>query len=112
MHFIVVFFFSSRRRHTRCSRDWSSDVCSSDLHFLAAKVRKRMELAAPIGKSEIGRLKRRKVAVRSFRPETKAPNRQLLVVSNGLFHEPGKLTQIEPGDFASLLKEIGLPLFG
>src|SRR5687768_18613035 len=29
------FFFSSRRRHTRCSRDWSSDVCSSDLHVLA-----------------------------------------------------------------------------
>src|SRR2546429_4151507 len=28
---ICVFFFSSRRRHTRCSRDWSSDVCSSDL---------------------------------------------------------------------------------
>src|SRR5690606_40135799 len=25
------FFFSSRRRHTRLSRDWSSDVCSSDL---------------------------------------------------------------------------------
>src|SRR5205809_8065558 len=24
-------FFTSRRRHTRCSRDWSSDVCSSDL---------------------------------------------------------------------------------
>src|SRR5205809_6131912 len=24
-------FFSGRRRHTRCSRDWSSDVCSSDL---------------------------------------------------------------------------------
>src|SRR5690606_17440833 len=28
---ICVFFFSSRRRHTRFSRDWSSDVCSSDL---------------------------------------------------------------------------------
>src|SRR2546429_19513 len=27
----TIFFFSSRRRHTRCSRDWSSDVCSSDL---------------------------------------------------------------------------------
>src|SRR5882724_10609517 len=25
------FFFSSRRRHTRCLSDWSSDVCSSDL---------------------------------------------------------------------------------
>src|SRR2546429_5717466 len=30
----AVVFFSSRRRHTRCSRDWSSDVCSSDLSFL------------------------------------------------------------------------------
>src|SRR3989442_8143998 len=28
---IAFFFFSSRRRHTRCGRDWSSDVCSSDL---------------------------------------------------------------------------------
>src|SRR3712207_9264188 len=27
----IVFFFSSRRRHTRYWRDWSSDVCSSDL---------------------------------------------------------------------------------
>src|SRR5205814_2684799 len=27
------FFFSSRRRHTRCLSDWSSDVCSSDLVF-------------------------------------------------------------------------------
>src|SRR5437868_14008599 len=27
----VFFFFSSRRRHTRSKRDWSSDVCSSDL---------------------------------------------------------------------------------
>src|SRR5215813_7040728 len=32
------FFFSSRRRHTRCGRDWSSDVCSSDLfHALRCK---------------------------------------------------------------------------
>src|SRR2546429_9427651 len=30
------FFFSSRRRHTRCSRDWSSDVCSSDLVEMVA----------------------------------------------------------------------------
>src|SRR4030042_263335 len=32
----LFFFFSSRRRHTRCSRDWSSDVCSSDLWLAAA----------------------------------------------------------------------------
>src|SRR5207249_9323042 len=29
--FSFFFFFSSRRRHTRSKRDWSSDVCSSDL---------------------------------------------------------------------------------
>src|SRR5690606_40232062 len=29
----IFFFFSSRRRHTRFSRDWSSDVCSSDLFW-------------------------------------------------------------------------------
>src|SRR5579872_3714820 len=28
---MFCFFFSSRRRHTRCGRDWSSNVCSSDL---------------------------------------------------------------------------------
>src|SRR5207245_8752824 len=31
LNFSVAFFFSSRGRHTRCYRDWSSDVCSSDL---------------------------------------------------------------------------------
>src|SRR2546429_1503561 len=35
------FFFSSRRRHTRCSRDWSSDVCSSDLLTYARFSRSR-----------------------------------------------------------------------
>src|SRR6266508_5426279 len=37
MH-ILFFFFSSRRRHTRWPRDWSSDVCSSDLHEMLGKV--------------------------------------------------------------------------
>src|SRR3989442_3934494 len=32
------FFFSSRRRHTRCGRDWSSDVCSSDLDTAILRV--------------------------------------------------------------------------
>src|SRR5437870_13539497 len=33
---LLSFFFSSRRRHTRWPRDWSSDVCSSDLNTLRA----------------------------------------------------------------------------
>src|SRR2546429_9952025 len=45
---IFCFFFSSRRRHTRCSRDWSSDVCSSDL-WKRVPARWTMELtAAPL----------------------------------------------------------------
>src|SRR5690606_6585497 len=35
MLMLIFFFFSSRRRHTRFSRDWSSDVCSSDLAWAA-----------------------------------------------------------------------------
>src|SRR6266576_4350719 len=40
----IFFFFSSRRRHTRSLRDWSSDVCSSDLD----------EHRAPLGVLEHG----------------------------------------------------------
>src|SRR6266536_1111449 len=36
------FFFSSRRRHTRSTRDWSSDVCSSDLPQPVARARLRL----------------------------------------------------------------------
>src|SRR5690606_40242561 len=36
---LLFFFFSSRRRHTRFSRDWSSDVCSSDLKFRTDRIR-------------------------------------------------------------------------
>src|SRR3712207_8265242 len=42
MYAAFVFFFSSRRRHTRYWRDWSSDVCSSDLEVFA---REEPELA-------------------------------------------------------------------
>src|SRR5207245_3435888 len=36
------FFFSGRRRQTRCYRDWSSDVCSSDLKGVTADVQERI----------------------------------------------------------------------
>src|SRR6266508_397237 len=48
MH-IFFFFFSSRRRHTRWPRDWSSDVCSSDLVMLGGKV------AVVCGYGEVGK---------------------------------------------------------
>src|SRR5690242_20830981 len=39
---LIFFFFSSRRRHTRSTCDWSSDVCSSDLLAGAAHVVQRL----------------------------------------------------------------------
>src|SRR5256884_4346466 len=47
----ALFFFSSRRRHTRCSRDWSSDVCSSDLLWMvgsASGIRRRYRELSPV----------------------------------------------------------------
>src|SRR5690606_40396433 len=41
----VLFFFSSRRRHTRFSRDWSSDVCSSDLEIMSDELRRAFNRA-------------------------------------------------------------------
>src|SRR5690606_19089437 len=58
----LIFFFSSRRRHTSFSRDWSSDVCSSDLkqrgqHFGVASVAGvRALVAAPALDDRAGRV--------------------------------------------------------
>src|SRR5690606_40710227 len=48
---VSYFFFSSRRRHTRFSRDWSSDVCSSDLLHGEAALRSP---GAPVGSDDDG----------------------------------------------------------
>src|SRR5690625_7283481 len=50
MSVLCFFFFSSRRRHTRWPRDWSSDVCSSDLHFF--KHRSNGCMVVEIGRNE------------------------------------------------------------
>src|SRR5699024_5550958 len=68
---LTLFFFSSRRRHTRSKRDWSSDVCSSDL-----KVAKDILKGA---KEDLVRLV--EAAYRQM-PDTSS---QTLVVSGGVF---------------------------
>src|SRR6267378_5969849 len=47
VRWVVLFFFSSRRRHTRSLRDWSSDVCSSDLFVVGDRVVGSMKRIAP-----------------------------------------------------------------
>src|SRR6266496_5410590 len=75
----VFFFFSSRRRHTRSLRDWSSDVCSSDL--LSAETFKARRNHAPMTRrprtpaEQIARLFI--FGLRWFPPGRKAPERTM-----------------------------------
>src|SRR5437879_13173278 len=65
----VVFFFSSRRRHTRYIGDWSSDVCSSDLGFaevlgdrvivLADRAERAEEIDVPRAQAALERAQKR-----------------------------------------------------
>src|SRR5436305_207524 len=50
------FFFSSRRRHTRCGRDWSSDVCSSDLIWFLKSLPSRMGMVLDMTLRDIERV--------------------------------------------------------
>src|SRR5699024_11642604 len=72
-----VYFFSSRRLHTRSKRDWSSDVCSSDLHRPV-----RTPRPAP------GRPPRLGHAHLQLRPHrgTQLPHRQRPVLAGGIPH--------------------------
>src|SRR5438874_9297439 len=53
--YFFFFFFSSRRRHTRSLRDWSSDVCSSDLREITGEKRN----VRPDAQRQLGELRLR-----------------------------------------------------
>src|SRR2546421_8719301 len=81
--FLFFFFFSSRRRHTRSDRDWSSDVCSSDL-----------EIDAPLDDANIGRFVE---MLRSMQTHTQfiliTHNRKTMEIADRLYG----VTMEEPG---------------
>src|SRR5690625_6883000 len=52
---LLLFFFSSRRRHTRWPRDWSSDVCSSDLEDTKRFIRLAHDMGIPCIRISTGR---------------------------------------------------------
>src|SRR6266511_2344382 len=72
--FLLVFFLSSRRRHTSFSRDWSSDVCSSDLHRFEPRghpfVAVEQDVALPRAK-ELGHSVPLPLEERRAKPETR-----------------------------------------
>src|SRR5690606_40593804 len=96
LSFLFIFFFSSRRRHTRFSRDWSSDVCSSDLQQ-ASRWRERLErgpLAAGSGSRAL--------------PSRSEPERQ----GNGRRHqnhERNVAIKIGRASCRERVKKVGLP---
>src|SRR2546421_6488868 len=49
---VIFFFFSSRRRHTRSDRDWSSDVCSSDLDMSAVAAAVTAAVKVPLTQAQ------------------------------------------------------------
>src|SRR5688572_14358719 len=53
MSSVIIFFFSSRRRHTRFDCDWSSDVCSSDLYYVGRRDRVIKSMGFRIGPDEV-----------------------------------------------------------
>src|SRR6266498_4559894 len=107
-----AFFFSSRRRHTRCGRDWSSDVCSSDLvevsRDLAGKPIHLCDQAGDLlrrkGVPDLGELQREHVEERDLRREglrggdshldarTRIENRLYLLGDLGAHHVDRKST--------------------
>src|SRR5690625_5516156 len=64
----VHFFFSSRRRHTRWPRDWSSDVCSSDLSLVLAIIGVLLVPVGQLSLRESGALRRLRLT--PLRPST------------------------------------------
>src|SRR5256885_7793139 len=63
-----LFFFSSRRRHTRLQGDWSSDVCSSDLRSAC-----RTPLPAPTSMRRCCRASRHETTSRAWRGRRRSP---------------------------------------
>src|SRR5690348_17585831 len=79
---LVLFFFSSRRRHTRWTGDWSSDVCSSDLDHVTVFTSNAVDLEAfwsPRGRCVLpGRSLNKGVEVRRY-PLWRMPGRRYLL---------------------------------
>src|SRR2546427_1380112 len=67
---MFFFFFSSRRRHTRFDCDWSSDVCSSDLHKLGPAIAAgNAVVLKPAGETPISAIKLAEVFYDAGLPE-------------------------------------------
>src|SRR5690606_7489579 len=104
--FLFFFFFSSRRRHTRFSRDWSSDVCSSDL-AVGADVLAELDRLGVIGRPGGGRPDR---AGAEGRERGEAADRQPGIAKKGAPVEGGGGDPLGKGGKAGLRGGAGFAL--
>src|SRR5207245_6040521 len=91
---IYVFFFSSRRRHTRCYRYWSSDVCSSDLHLDSLNL-KDIKFDPQKGLESVADLRRMDISLRELSENFHIP-KEIIVLERTLLLLMGLCTELDP----------------
>src|SRR5690606_40287070 len=80
---VLEFFFSSRRRHTRFSRDWSSDVCSSDLDVSGVQAERGRGIRGELGGESVWAGTRRMAASQGAEIGAEVERRLLAVEERG-----------------------------
>src|SRR5690606_35327253 len=109
-----LFFFSSRRRHTRFSRDWSSDVCSSDLSvqqvaLRAARLGVRSEGLHVLAETDVDAIVS---AAEAERPRWLVVDSIQTVAVSGVEGPPGSLVQVREAAarLTRFARETGIPV--
>src|SRR6266487_6725082 len=91
----IVFFFSSRRRHTRWTGDWSSDVCSSDLaEFAIDRMRRRQQFSERLAAHHIGTRGRIEPVGRIRLPALELQDGQRSLIAFDVFAHPALKAQL------------------
>src|SRR5258706_5235765 len=103
-----LFFFSSRRRHTRLVSDWSSDVCSSDLWAIFQNESNVLGLYSTCLKSSGGRLACALSVMVKFSPNKSA--RTVAAAADCVACPPGKAGKGGSGQNDSHLSLMCLPI--
>src|SRR6266480_1277791 len=115
--FFLCFFFSSRRRHTRLTCDWSSDVCSSDLEgkpgdyqlaYIEALKRELADATNEFAGLVDKDLPALNDALKAKNQPTISPPPQKVAVDEGAEHFAGGGGN-RPGDADAIATKIGLP---
>src|SRR6266496_6404699 len=104
---MLCFFLSSRRRHTRSLRDWSSDVCSSDLDVLLPRMLRIIEDLAGDGRRLDARIEGLSSEIETLARQDKACERLMTVPGIGPLISSTMVAAIGTGDVFSKGRDFG-----